>query len=149
MAVSSAISGILVDQRLAETLAQRVVVDEQAVDLGAEVLQVAQILHTDGAAADLVLVGRTDAAPRGADLLAAGAGLAQLVELAVQRQDQRGVLGDLQVVRGDVDALRADALDLARQMPGIDDDAVADDAEACHRARRPRAAARACRSCRR
>ena len=55
--------------------------------------------------------------------------LAQLVELAMQRQNERGVLRDLQALRGDVDALRLQALDLVHQMPRIEHHAVADDAE--------------------
>ena len=56
----------------------------------------------------------------------------------MQRQDQRGVLGDLQALRIDVDAALPEAVDLADEMPGIEDDAVADDAElaGAHDARR-------------
>ena len=61
-------------------------------------------------------------------LLLAGRRLAQLVELAVQRQDQRGVLGDLQVCgrRSSMPAL-LQRVDLVDEVPGIDHDAVADD----------------------
>ena len=61
------------DLRLAKPAAQRVVVHEDAVDLGPERGQVAQVLHADGAPADLVLVGGPDAAAGGADLVGAGA----------------------------------------------------------------------------
>ena len=96
---------LLGELRLAEAAAQRVVVHEDAVDLGAERRRVAQVLHADGAAADLVLVGGADAAAGGADLAGAGGFLADDVELAVQRQDERGVLGDAQVLAADRDAL--------------------------------------------
>ncbi len=56
--------------------------------------------------ADLVLVGRADAAAGGADLAGAARFLAQQVELAVQRQDQRGVLGERQDLGRDRHALR-------------------------------------------
>ena len=46
---------------------------------------------------------------------------------AVRRQDQRRILGELQIGRRDVDALLPDRIDLLEQRPGIDDDAVADD----------------------
>ena len=83
----------------AEPAAQRVVMRQQPLDLAVERLQVGEIHQPDGAAADLVLVGRADAAAGGADrALAAMAVLARDVELLVQRQDQRGVLGDAQVV---------------------------------------------------
>ena len=89
ISASSPISFSLDDLRLAEPAAQRVVVHEDAVDLGPERGQVAQILHADGAPADLVLVGGPDAAAGGADLVGAGGVLADDVELAVQRQDER------------------------------------------------------------
>ena len=52
-----------------------------------------------------------------------------MVELAVEGQDQRRVVGDPQGGGRDIDALRLDALDLVDEMPGIDDDAVADHRE--------------------
>ena len=92
-------------------------------------LGVLEILHADGAAADLVFIGRADAAAGGADLAFAGGFLTQLIQLAMQRQDERGVFGDAQVLARDGDALAFETLDLVAQRPGIDDDAVADDAE--------------------
>ena len=49
------------------------------------------------------------------------------VEFAVQRQDQRDILGDLEVRRRHLDALAAQFLDLVDEMIGIEDDPVADD----------------------
>ena len=49
------------------------------------------------------------------------------VEFAMQRQNQRDVLGDLEVGRRHFDALAAQLLDLLDEMIGIEDDAVADD----------------------
>ena len=49
------------------------------------------------------------------------------VEFAMQRQNQRHVLGDLEVGRGHFDSLAAQLLDLLDEMIGIEDDAVADD----------------------
>ena len=48
------------------------------------------------------------------------------VEFAVQRQDQRDVLGDLQAFGRDLDALTADLLDLVDEMIGVEHHAVAD-----------------------
>ena len=45
----------------------------------------------------------------------------------MQRQDQRGVLGDAQIVRRHRDALRLQLVDLLEQRVRIDHDAVADD----------------------
>jgi hypothetical protein len=117
--------------RLAQPAAQRVVMGEQPVDLGRQRLEIGEIHHPDRPAADLVLVGRADAAPRGADL-GAGIGrrvLAQRIELAVQRQDQRGVVGNPQIVGIDDDALCGQPVDLADQRMRVDHHAIADDGE--------------------
>ena len=44
----------------------------------------------------------------------------------MQRQDQRRVLGDAQIVRRDRDALRCEPVDLLEQRVRIEHDAVAD-----------------------
>ena len=92
--------------------------DERGCDrLWGRASQVAQVLHADGAAADLVLVGGTDAAPRGADLAGAGGLLAELVELTMQRQDQRCVLGEAEIVARDLHALARRAFRSPRSVP--------------------------------
>ena len=90
---------LAVDRRLAEAGAQRVVMRAQAVEQRPQVVELGEVADADRAAADLVLVGRADAAPRGADLAGARGVLAQRVEVAVDRQDQRAGLGDHQHVR--------------------------------------------------
>ena len=52
-----------------------------------------------------------------------------MVQLAVERQDQGGVVGDPQGGGRDVHTLRLDPLDLVDEVPGIDHDAVADHRE--------------------
>ena len=69
---------------------------QQAVDLGAQRVEIGEIHQADRAAADLVLIGRADAALGGADARCDGI-LADRFEFAVQRQDQRGVFGDAQI----------------------------------------------------
>src|SRR5262249_40608245 len=81
----------------------------------------------DGAAPDLVLIGRPDAAAGRADRLFAAPRVARTVEAAVRRQDQRGIVGEVQILRRDIEALPAHRLDLLEQRPGIDDNAIADD----------------------
>ncbi len=102
---------------------------QQPIDLVRQRGQVSQIHQPDGAAADLVFVGRTDAALRGAD----GGGLVGIfadgVELAMQRQDQRYVFGDAQIFRTDGDALRRELCDLIEERLRIEHDAVADHRE--------------------
>ena len=109
----------------------------QAVDLDLQVVFIGQVADADGAAADLVLIGRADAATGGADLAGARRVLTQAVEVAVERQDQRAGLGDLQVCRGDLDALPLELGDLVTEMPGIQHHAIADHRQrATHDARR-------------
>ena len=81
----------------------------------------------DAAPANLVFVGRTDAARRRADLPLAAARFRQHVELAVVRQDDVRLLADEQPPV-DLDAHPRQLVDLLEQRLRIDDDAVADDA---------------------
>ena len=104
-------------------------VGEQALDLGRQRVEVGEIHEADGAAADLVLVGRADAAAGGADARAGAAAFAQRIELAVQGQDERGVVGDAQVVARDGDPLPFQPADLVDEGVRIEDDAVADHGE--------------------
>ncbi len=109
---------------------------QQLVKLVGQGLRLGQIGDPDGPARDLVLVGRPDAASGGADLAIAARRLARPVERRMHRQDQRRVLGDPQRVRRHVDTLCPYLLDLGQQRLGIDDHAVADDADlAAHQAR--------------
>src|SRR5258708_4162096 len=110
-----------------EAAQQGIVMQQQMVELVAEAGGVGEVAQAYGAAPDLVLIGRADAAAGGADLLLAARLLACAVDLSVRGQDQRRVLGDLEAVRRDDDALVADGVDLPEQGPGIDDDDVADD----------------------
>ena len=57
---------------------------------------IGEVADADAAAADLVFVGRADAARRRADLAIAAAGFGQHVELAVIRQDQVRLVADEQ-----------------------------------------------------
>jgi hypothetical protein len=104
-------------------------VHQQAIDLRPQSVEVLQILGADGSPSDLVLVSWTDAASRGAYAPLAGGRFAELIELAVQRQDQGGVLGNAQILGVDHHALLLEAYDLVAQGPRIDHHAVADDAQ--------------------
>ena len=101
---------------------------EQAFDLALERRAVGKIHQPDRAAAYLVLVGGADAAPRRADAQSrARRFFADGVELAVQRQDQRRVLGNAQIVGSDRDVLLLQRGDLIEQGLRIEHHAVADD----------------------
>ena len=116
-----------VDLLRAVAAPERIVVRQQPVDLARQARRIGEIDHADGAAADLVLIGRADAALGRADRLGGVRGLAVDIELAMQRQDQRGVVGDQQVVRRNVDALPFQLLDLGHEGPRVDHHAIADD----------------------
>ena len=90
---------LAIDRWLAEAGAQGIMVRAQAVEQRVEFVEMGEIAHADGAAADLVLIGRADAAAGGADLARARRILAQCVEIAVDRQDQRAGFGDIEAVR--------------------------------------------------
>jgi len=77
---------------------------QQAVDLVRQRVEIGEIHQADGAAADLVFIGGADAALRSAIAVPCG-GFPQAIEFAMQRQDQRDVFGDAQIVRADDDAL--------------------------------------------
>ena len=112
----------------AEAAPQRIVMGEQAVDLGVELVGFGKVHQADRAPADLVLIGRPDAALGRADLDAGDVrGFAMRVEFAVQREDQRDIFGDLEIVRRHFDALRAQLFDLVGEMMGIEHHAIADD----------------------
>lgn len=102
---------------------------QHALDLGRQGVGIGKIDDPDRPAPDLVLVGRPDTTLGGADLQAGIGGLAEMIQLPVERQDQRGVVGDPQGRGGDLHTLGLDPVDLVHEMPGIDHDAVADDRE--------------------
>ena len=111
---------------------------QQAGDLGIERFGLGEVHQANRAATDLVFVGGADAALGGADLRAAAGLFAMGVELPMQREDQRNVLGDFEIFRRNRDALGPNLLDFLGQMVGVDDDAIADDGEfaLAHDARR-------------
>ena len=67
-----------------EAAAQRVVMRQQALDLVRQRVEIGEVHQPDRAAADLVLIGGADAAPRGADRGDGVAGFAQRIEFAMQ-----------------------------------------------------------------
>jgi hypothetical protein len=77
-----------------EPAAQRVVMRQQPIDLVRQRVKIGKVHQADGAPADLVLIGRPDAAAGSADRRGRVGGFAQGIELAVQRQNQRDVFGD-------------------------------------------------------
>ena len=112
-----ALQALAIDRRLAEAGAQRVVVRAQAIEQGIEIGKLLEVAQADRAAPDLVLIGGPDPAARRADLAGARRVLAKRVEVAVDGEDQRAIVGDHQQVGRDFDALLADSLDLGLGAP--------------------------------
>ena len=91
---------------------------QRTVNPGFQCRGVRQIGHADGAAAHFVLVARPDAAASGANLGAlARRFFASAVKFAVERQDQRRVFRDHQVLGVDLNTLPFDRLNFFQQMP--------------------------------
>ena len=109
-----------------EAAAQGIVMDQESLDLAPERHGIGEVVDPDGAPADLVLVSRANAATGGADPRKRVGGFANGVELLVQRQDQRCIVGDAQVLRRDVDPLPLEPIDLLKERAWIDHDPVAD-----------------------
>ncbi len=81
----------------AKAAPQWIVMRKQPVNLGRQACRIGKIHHLDRTAPNLVLIGRANAAAGRADLGAFSCvGFPQPVEFAVNRQDQRRVLGNFQ-----------------------------------------------------
>ena len=81
---------------------------QKAIDLVVQRIRIGEIHQADRTPRDLVLVSRPDAALGGADLGSRDASrLAMRVELAMQRQNQWDILGDLEISRRHLDSLVA------------------------------------------
>ena len=114
-------------RRQAHAAPQRLVMGEQARDLAVERFGLGEIHQPNGAPADLVFVGRADAALGGADLHAAEVRrFAKRVEFPMQRENQRDVFGNLEVIWRHFHAKGANFVDFIDQMVRIEHDAVAD-----------------------
>jgi hypothetical protein len=102
------------------------VVRQQAIDLVRQRLVIGEVHQADSAAADLVFIGGPDAAPRGADRGGRTRRFAQRVKLAMQRQDQRDILGNAQILGADGNALPLQPIHLVKKSLRIEHHAIAD-----------------------
>ena len=107
--------------------AQRIVMGQKPPNSGVQCCLVEDIGHPNGAPTHLVLIGRTNAAPRGANLSHPSLRLTAPVQLAMNRQDQAGVLGQNQIFGANIHALAAQLVDLGDQMPRIHHHTIAND----------------------
>ena len=97
------------------------------VELRLQAVEMSQIAHADRAAADLVLIGRPDTATGRADLALARRRFAQHIQIAVNRQDQRAIVGNGEIIGIDDHALPFELGDFRLQRPRIKHHAIADD----------------------
>ena len=118
---------LAVHRRLIEAGTQGIVVGTQALYLWIDLIQMRQIAHPDRSATHLVFVSRTDAATRCANLALSGSSFTQSIQIAVQRQDQRAIVGNGEIVIIDSDALPLQLLDFGLQRPRVQHHAIADD----------------------
>jgi hypothetical protein len=70
-----------------EPAPQCVVMGQEPVHLAVERREIGEVHHADGTSADLVLVGRADAAPGGPDPVRRTGGFARDIELLMQSED--------------------------------------------------------------
>ncbi|AKH41069.1 hypothetical protein WYH_00002 [Croceibacterium atlanticum] len=96
------------------------------VQLRFQLVQMGQVADADRTAADLVFICRSDTAPRRADLALPGGRFAQPVQIAMQRQDQRAIIGNAEIFRLDRYALAFKPFNLRLQRPGVEHHAIAD-----------------------
>ena len=114
-----------IERELVVDLGQHtILLAQREVELLPEDLRIEEILDPYTDPQRLVGIGRTDAAPRGAELVLAEESLGHAIELAVIRHDQMRVPRHAQRAR--VDVLGLEHVDLGQQHRRLDDDAVAD-----------------------
>ena len=106
-------------------LQDRILLGQRRLHLQTEDLFVHEILDADTATGCFVLVARTDAALRGADLVVAQALFVRTVQILVVRHDDVGVAGNLQALAGDAFGLQHGHF--LHEHARVDDHAVADD----------------------
>ena len=117
---------LAVHRRLAKTGAQCVMVGAQTIQLRVKSIQMCQVTHADRAAANLVLISRTNTATGGANLARASGSFAQAIEIAVDRQDQRAIVGEREIFGVDRNALPAQLRHFIAQSPRVKHHAIAD-----------------------
>ena len=114
---------------------QRIVMAEQFIKLVGKRLRFRQITQANRPPRYLVFISGANAAPGGADFRIAARRFARLVECGMQRQDQRHIIGDAQILRRHGKPLRRHFRDFGKQRFGVQHHAIADNAKlAAHHA---------------
>ena len=90
-------------------------------------VEMRQVTHADRPSANLVFISRADTPPSRTNLARTGCGFPQAVEIAVDRKDQRTIVGKRKILRGDRHTLPAQLRHFIAQRPRIQHYAIADD----------------------
>ena len=117
---------IAIDRRLVEPGPQCVMMRAQPIELRFQVIEMREVAHPDRPPPGLVFISGANAAAGCANLAFAARIFAQAIQIAMDRQDERAGLGNLQGFRGHIDTLAAQLVDLVTQRPGIEHHAIAD-----------------------
>ena len=117
---------VTVNRVQTQTVAQRVVVYQCAVNAGFQRCIIGQIRNADRTAANFVFVTWTNTATGGADFGNRILRLTRTIQFTVERQDQRGVFRNHQGFGRDFDALFAHGRNFIGQVPRVQNNTVAD-----------------------
>ena len=108
---------------------QRIVMAEQFIKLVRQGFGFSQIAQANRAPRYLVLIGRANAAPCGADFRIAPRRFACLIQSRMQRQDQWHIIGDAQILRRHGKPLCRHFGDFGKQSFRVQHHAIADNAK--------------------
>ena len=108
---------------------QRIVMAQQFIKLVGKGFGFGQIAKPDRAPRYLVFIGRANAAPCGADFRIAPRRFARLIQSRMQRQDQRHIIGNAQILRRHGKPLRRHFGDFGKQSFRVQHHAIADNAK--------------------
>ena len=112
--------------RFTKSSTQRIMVCAKPVKLGIQGIKMRKVAHTNRATPHLVFIGRANTAACGSDLARTCCSLTQPVKVTVDRQDQRAVVRQCEILGRYRNALPAQLCHFITQRPWVEDDPVAD-----------------------
>ena len=113
----------------AKTCQQRVMVQEQFIQLPVQRFRLGQIAQTDGAAGNLVLIGGANATAGGANLAVTTCGLTRTVKRTMHGQDKGNIFRNLQGFGGNLQPLFANTGNFGQQGLRVHHNAIANNAQ--------------------
>lgn len=123
LAVLAEAGNLLLDVVLQQVAKALLVAGGQLAQLGLEVLLVEDLVHPDSVAARLVRVGRADATPSRADLLASQLLLLQAIDAGVQLEVDLGAVADQEVLARVCEPLGLEGGEFLEEGLNVEDDA--------------------------